>query len=160
MHWCFAIAVGVERLITLVVIVVPAEDDVDAGPDQEAPDRLHRLEAPVLTRTPARIVPVREGTPCWMGGEVRFQPLILWRLLVASTDRLAIRVQDDDVPFRQVVGVSSLAGKACPRTEVLEVRTSNVRAVFMIADHQAQAILQQTAKRSQQRSNSSGVPRS
>jgi len=93
------VAVGVERLKTLVVMVVPAEDDVDAGPDQEAPDRLHRLEAPVLTRTPARMVPVRKRAPCWMGSEVRFQPLILWRLLVASTDRLAIRVQDDDVPF-------------------------------------------------------------
>jgi hypothetical protein len=67
------------------------------------------------------MMPVGERALASVQGEVRAQPQLLGRPLLASADILAVGVELDDVPGTQAEAVLAPGWGACGRAEVAEV---------------------------------------
>ena len=136
----------------LVEGVVGVDDDVHAGGVQGLPQRAH-CQVGVVFRVEEGMVPVRDGAPRRMGGEVGAQPLLLGRP-GSHGDRRAAAVQYHHVPGAEVVAVITLRRIAGRGAEVAEVprragglvvavarRRLRARLVPAPARHVARAVL-------------------
>ena len=95
----------VDRGEPLVVVVVARQHDVGAGAGERAPERGHRLVGAVQAGAEARVVPVAERAAGRVAREVGGEPALLRRPVLAAAGRAAVRVEDDDVPGAELVGV-------------------------------------------------------
>ncbi len=93
------------------VVVVTVQDDVGPRRDEVVPDAPHG-RVPRMTagaRREAWPVPVGDGAPGPARGRVCHQPGLLGGPGTAPADLAALRVEGDDVPAADVVGVVALA---------------------------------------------------
>ena len=114
---------------------MPVEHDVGAGIDDEAPERIDTSEVPVVARRVARPMEGHHRADAGMLVQLSGQPLVLRRAGTAAADRAALRVERDEAPGTERLGVP--ATPVWPRAgpEVVEVALSVRGLVVVIAGH-------------------------
>src|SRR5688572_4374228 len=93
------------------MVVVAGEDDVRAPGGKRAPEWCDCRVGAVKTGAEARVVHVGDRAAARVGGEVAGEPALLRRARGASACGPAIRVDDDDMPAAELVGVVAPAGE-------------------------------------------------
>src|SRR5262245_5982933 len=116
-----AVALRVEPGETFVVVVVPGQHDVRAVVGQGLPDRAVGGVVAVFARAEPGLVPERQRTAGRVPDQILTQPGDLRRTGPAAADRVALRVQRDQVPRPGVEAVVTLPGRPDPLREVPEV---------------------------------------
>src|SRR3990170_8271044 len=86
------------------------------------------------------MVPVSCCAGCWIRGQVRTQPLLLWRAN-AATDEGAVAIEHHNMPATQVVAVVALSGLTSGRSEVVEVAGRPGSVVVMVASRRRRPCL-------------------
>jgi hypothetical protein len=128
-----AVAIRVLERETLIVVVVPDDDDIRADLVEQVPERTYSLRVAVLTGAEERVVPVGDRAECVARRQVGREPLALRIGLVATADLIAQAVEDHDVPVAQLVAVVALARLTSSGAEVGEVGARARGVVVMVA---------------------------
>ena len=117
-------------------MVVTVEHDVGVGRVQGRPERSHAGAVADPPGAEAGVVPVRQDALVRVGRQVALEPADLGargasRERVLTSGVRAVRVQRDDMPGAQFVGVVAVGGR---RTEVAEIAGGHrALRVFVVA---------------------------
>jgi hypothetical protein len=117
----------------LVIVGVPAEDQVGIVVVEDVPERPHLcLGCPGGNEQ--RVVEVGHSAPGRVVGEGLLEPDALRRVFAAAAHFRAVAVENDNTPATPLVGVIALGGIPGPGSEVGEVSRGVLSVIFVVAN--------------------------
>src|SRR5687767_6527778 len=127
------LAGGILREEALVVVVVAAQNEIDAGVVEYRPDRTHFRDSLPVRGREERLVEIGHRAKLTMIRQILAQPCQLLVLLSSRPADGELAVQHDHVPVADVIAVVPLAARAETVPEVAIARLPALRLVIVVS---------------------------